>query len=153
MFAEILCKLIIKYKAYYDEKAKASKLKEADYVFVLQPKADHQRSKILFTDFRWMGPSFFEKVLPNNNYLVRKIGTTKTQVLDRMQMGQFSPRQPPPDIRVTPQECKPNPEVSLKHDDLYDRAWECEYENPVFDAENSKAKPPDSPEIPIQCDL
>ena len=34
----------IKYKAYYDKKANASKLKEADYVYVLQPKADHQGS-------------------------------------------------------------------------------------------------------------
>ena len=31
----------IKYKAYYDKKASAAKLKEADYVYVLQPKADH----------------------------------------------------------------------------------------------------------------
>ena len=30
-----------KYKAYYDKKANASKLKEADYVDILQPKADH----------------------------------------------------------------------------------------------------------------
>ena len=39
----------IKYKAYYDKKAKASKRKEADYVYILQPKADHQGSKIPFT--------------------------------------------------------------------------------------------------------
>ena len=31
----------IKYKAFYDEKANASKLKEADLVYILQPKADH----------------------------------------------------------------------------------------------------------------
>ena len=31
----------IKYKAYYDQKANASKLKEADYVYNLQPKAYH----------------------------------------------------------------------------------------------------------------
>ena len=42
----------IKYKAYYDKKANASKLKEADKVYILQPKADHQGSKILFTEFR-----------------------------------------------------------------------------------------------------
>ena len=36
----------IKYKAYYDKKANASKLKEADYVYILQPKADHQRNSI-----------------------------------------------------------------------------------------------------------
>ena len=46
----------IKYKAYYDKKANASKLKEADYVYVLQPKADDQGSKIPFTEFRWIGP-------------------------------------------------------------------------------------------------
>ena len=71
----------IKYKAYYDRKANASKLKKTDYVFTLQPKADHQGSKIPFTDFRWIGPYFIEKVLPNNKYLVRKIGTNKTQIL------------------------------------------------------------------------
>ena len=34
----------IKYKKYYDKKAKASPLKEKDYCFILQPKADHQGS-------------------------------------------------------------------------------------------------------------
>ena len=63
----------IKYKAYYDKKANASKLKEADYVYILQPKADHQGSKIAFTESRWIGPYVIEKVLPNNKYLVRKI--------------------------------------------------------------------------------
>ena len=46
----------IKYKAYYDKKANASKLKEAEYVYVLQPKADNQGNKIPFTEFRWIGP-------------------------------------------------------------------------------------------------
>ena len=82
----------IKYKAYYDKKANASKLKEADYVYILQLKADHQGSKIPLTEFRWVGPYIIEKVLPNNNYLVRKIGTNKTQVLHRMRMRQFTPR-------------------------------------------------------------
>ena len=92
-------------------------------------------------------------MLPNNNYLGRKFGTNKTQVLHRMPMRQFTPRQPPDDIRITPLEWKPNPEVSLKHDDLYARAWECEYEKPIFDAEKNNAQPPNSPEILIQSDL
>ena len=46
----------IKYKAYYEKKANASKLKEIDYVYTLQPKADHQGSEIPLTDFRWIGP-------------------------------------------------------------------------------------------------
>ena len=92
-------------------------------------------------------------MLPNNIYLLRKIGTDKTQVLHRMRMRQFTPRQPPADILVKPQECKPDPEVSFKHDDLYARAWECDYEQPIFDAENHNAAPPNSHEIPLQSDL
>ena len=94
----------IKYKAHYDKKANASKLKEADYVYILQPKADHQGSKIPITEFRRIGPYIIEKVLPNNNYLVRKIDTNKTQVLHRMRMRQFTPRQPQADITVEPQD-------------------------------------------------
>ena len=57
----------IKYKAYYDKKANASKLKEQQYVYNSQPKAYHQGSKIHFTEFRWIGPYNIEKALPNNN--------------------------------------------------------------------------------------
>ena len=94
------------------------------------------------TEFRWIGPYIIENLLPNNNYLVRKDGTKKTQVLHRMRMRQFTPRQPPADIQITPQECKLDPDVRLKHDYLYDRAWECEYEQPIFDAEKNIATPP-----------
>ena len=94
----------IKYKAYYDRKANASKLKRADYVMILQPKADHQRGKIPFTDFRWIGPYFIEKVLPNNNYLVHKVGINRTQILHQMRLRQFTPRQPISDIPVTQHE-------------------------------------------------
>ena len=84
----------IKCKAYYDKKASASKLKQPDYFYILQPKADHQGSKIPSTIFRRIGPDIIEKVLPNNKYLVRKIGTNKTQILHRMRLRQFTPCQP-----------------------------------------------------------
>ena len=142
----------IKYKAYYDKKANASKPKEADYVYILQPKADYQGSKLLFTEFRWIVPYVIEKVLPNNNYLVRKIGTNKTQELHRMRMRQFTPRQPPADIPVKPKEYKSDPEVSPNHDDLYASAWEYDYEQPIFDAENDNAASPNLQEIPLQSD-
>ena len=134
----------IKYEAYCDKKAEASQLKEAEYVYVLQPRAYHQGIKILFTEFRWIGPCIYEKVLPNNNYLVRKIDTNRTQMLQRIRMRQFTAHQPPPDIRITPQKWKPDPEVSLKHDELYARVWECEYEKPIIYAKNDKAMPPNS---------
>ena len=142
----------IKYKAYYDKKANASKLKEADYVYILQPKADHQGSKIPSTEFRWFGPYFIEKVLPNKSYLVRKICTNKTQELHRMRTRQFAPRQPPADIAVKPQEYKTDPEVKLHHDDLYAKAWEYDFEHPIFDDENDKAAPRNLKESPLQSD-
>ena len=147
----------IKYKAYKNTTTKRPTLqnlkKQTTYISILQPKADHQGSKIPFTEFRWMGPYIVEKVLPNNNYLVRKIGTDKTQVLHRMRMRQFTPRQPPADIRVNPHEYKPDPEVIINHDDLHARAWEHHYEQPIFDDGNNGATQPDSYEIPIQSDL
>ena len=86
-------------------------------------------------------------MLPYNNHLLRKIGTNKTKVLHRMRLRQFTRRQSPDDIRVTPQEWKPNPEVSLKHDDLYARDWGCEYEQPFVDAENKMQRHPIYPKF------
>ena len=68
-------------------------------------------------------------------------------------MRQLTPHQPPPDIRITPQEWEPDPEMSLKHDDLHARAWGCEREKPNFDAEINNATPPMSTEISVQFNL
>ena len=133
----------IKYKAYYDKKANAY------YVYRIQPKAEHQVSKFPFIDFRWNGPHTIEKVLPKNIYLVRKIGTNKTQILHRMRLLQFTPRQPIPDIPVTTREWQPGPEIVIKHDDLYARAGECEYDEPKFDSDYNNLVTPSSPEITI----
>ena len=43
--------------------------------------------------------------------------------------------------------------MSLKHDELYARAWECGDEKPFFDDENDNATSPNSPEIPPQSDF
>ena len=142
----------VKDKACYDRKANASTLKKTVYVFILQPKADHQGSKIPFTDFRWIGPYIIEKVLPNNNYLVRKIGTNKTQILHRMRLRQFTPRLPQPDVPVTQCEWQPDPEVVITHDDLYARAWECEYDEPIFDSDHSNLAVPSPPEITVRSE-
>ena len=70
-----------------------------------------------------------------------------------MRMRQFTPHQPPADITVKPQEYKSDPEVSLNHDDLYARAWEYDFEQPIFDAENDNEAPTNSLEIPVQSDF
>ena len=89
--------LYIKYKRYYEKKAKALLLKEKDYCFILTPKADHQGSKIPFRDFRWIGLYLIEKVPPKNNYIVRKLNTNKTQILHRARLRKYNPEKPPED--------------------------------------------------------
>ena len=142
----------IKYKAYYDRKANASEVKQANYVFILQPKADHQGGKNPFTDIRWIGPFIIERVLPNNNYLVRKIGSNRTQILHQLRLRQFTPRQPISDIPVTQREWQPDPEVVITHDDLYARAWECEYDEPIFDSDYNNLATPSPPEVTIRSE-
>ena len=61
-------------------------------------------------------------VFPHNIYLVRKSGTNKMQILHRTRLRQFTPLQPIPDTPVTAREWQPDPEVVIKHDDLYARA-------------------------------
>ena len=119
----------------------------------MQPKADYQGSKIPFTEFGWIGPYIIEKVIPTNNYLLRKIGFNKTQVLHQTRIRQFTPHQPPADIPVKTQENEFDPEVSLNHDDSYARAWEYDYEQPIFDANNDKTAPPNLQETPLQSDF
>ena len=142
----------IKNEAYFDKKGNASKLKQADYFYVLQPKADHQATKIFFTFFRWIGPRIIEKVLSNNNYLVPQIGTNKTQVLHRMRLHQFTPRQLIADIQITPRQWKPEPTVINENDYWYARAWECEYDKPIFDSDYKNLVSPNSLKITVRSD-
>ena len=59
-----------------------------------------------------------------------------------MRLRQFTPRQPIPDIIFIPREWPPDLEVVITHDDLYARAWECEYDEPIFDrGYNNLAEP------------
>ena len=122
----------IKYKRYYDKKAKASLLKEKDYCFILQPKEDHQGSKIPFRDFRWIGPYLVEKVLPNNNYIVRKLNTNKFQTLHRIRLRKFNPGKPPEENYQEAQ-WQIDDNIVVPQEDLYTNAWEAEFGGHLFD--------------------
>ena len=69
-----------------------------------------------------------------------------------MRLRQFTPRQSISDIPITPREWQPNPEVAIKHDDFYARAWECEYDEPIFDSDYNKLATPSSPETTIRSE-
>ena len=68
----------LKYKEYYDRKAKAAPLQQGDYCFILQSLADHQGSKTPFREFRWIGSYVIKNVLPNENYIVQKLNSNQT---------------------------------------------------------------------------
>ena len=121
-----------KYKRYYDKKAKASPLKEKDYCVILQPKADHQVSEIPFRDFRWIGPYIVEKVLPNNNYIVRKLITNKTQILHRIRLRKYNPEKPPEDNYQAAQ-WQIDDNIVVPQYGLYTIAWEAEFGGHLFD--------------------
>ena len=69
-----------------------------------------------------------------------------------MRLRQFTPRQLIPDIPVTPREWQPDPEVVITHDDLYARAWECEYDEPIFDSDYNNLALPSPTESTIRSE-
>ena len=115
----------LKYKEYYDRKAKMAPLKQNEYCFILQPIADHQGSKIPFREYRWTGP--YEKVLPNENYTVRKLNSNKTQILHRIRLRKYEPKTVLQDDRPEGN-LQPDDEIIIPQDDLYVITWETYFE-------------------------
>ena len=122
----------LKYKEYYDRKAKAAQLQEKDYCFVLQPKADNQGSKRPFRDFRRTGPFVVQKILPNNNYIVRRLNTNKTQILHRIRLKKFVPNAPLED-KYNKEKLQPDESIITPQDDLYTISWEADFEYELFE--------------------
>ena len=116
----------LKYKEYYDRKAKAAPSKQNDYCFILQPIADHQGSKIPFREYRWTGPYIVERVLPNENYIVRKLNSNKTQILHRIRLRKYEPHTVLHDIRPEGN-LQPDDEIIIPQDDLYVITWETNF--------------------------
>ena len=129
----------LKYKEYYDRKAQASPLGLGDYCFILQPLVDHQGSKSPFREFRWIGPYVIEKVLPNENYIVRKLNSNKTQILHRIRLRKYTPNAPLQDNRPEGN-LQPDDEIIIPQDDLYIIPWEANFDEfPTSNASKSKS--------------
>ena len=142
----------LKYKAYYDRKAKAAPLETTDYCYILNPKADTQATKIPFREFRWCGPYTVEKVLPNNNYIVRRLGTNKTQLLHRIRLRKFTPQAPLADIFVRETDWQKDDQMTIANDDLYAQSWNTNFGAKPFDDIPSDAihNTEDTEYVPIQ---
>ena len=85
--------------------------------------------------------------------MVRKVGTDKTQVLHRMRLRQSTPGQPILDVKLTPRESRPDPEVIFMHDDWYAKAWECKSEEPILHSGYNNAVTPNSAEVAVRSDV
>ena len=118
----------LKYKEYYDRKAKAAPLEKGDYCYILQLSADHQGSKIPFREFRWIGLYVIEKVLPNENYIVRKLSSDKTQIIHRIRLRKDTPNKELTDVRPEGN-LQADGEIVIPQDDLYTISWETEFDN------------------------
>ena len=116
----------IKFKEFCDRKAKAAPLKQNECCFVLQPKVDHQGSKIPFRDYRWVGPFILQKMLPKENYIVRRLNTNITQILHRIRLKKFVPNLPPVDS-YREERLQPDEEIIIQQDDLYIIMWETDF--------------------------
>ena len=98
----------------------------------MQPKADNQGSKIPFRDYRWSGPYRIEKVLPNDNYTVRRFKTNKTQILHRIRLKKFVPNTPLED-KYSKEKLQPDDEIIIPRNDLYTISWEAHFDYQVFE--------------------
>ena len=93
--------------------------------------ADHQGSKIPFREFRWIGPYAIEKVLPNENYILRKINSNKTQTLHRIQLRKYTPNTILQDNRPE-KYLQADNEFFIPQADLYIVSWETHFDNFIF---------------------
>ena len=128
----------LKYKKYYDRKASAAPLKVNDYCYILNPKADNQSTKFAFQDCIWTGPYIVIKVLSNNNYTIRKIGTRYTQTLHRIRIRPYVPDQRIPDVTVRSNEYLPDPDVKISHNEWYAVSWEMDFGKQIDEQEPLK---------------
>ena len=73
-----------------------------------------------------------EKVLPNNNYIVRKLNTNKTQILHRIRLRNYNPKKFPED-NYQEARWQIDENIAVPQDDLYTLAWEAEFSGYQFD--------------------
>ena len=106
----------LKYKEYYDRKAKATPLKRNYYCLISQPSRS-SRIKNPFREFRWIGPYIVEKVLLNDNYIDRKLNTNKTQFLHKIRLRKYEPNTDLQDVRPDGNLLR-NDEIVIPQDDL-----------------------------------
>ena len=98
----------------------------------MNPKADTQATKVPFREYRRQGPYQVEKMLPNNNYIVRRLGTNKRQLLHRIRLRKFTPQAPLADIFVRETDWQKDNQMPIEHDNLYAQSWNTSFDPNSF---------------------
>ena len=122
-------------------------MQQGDYCFILQPLADHQGSKIPFREIRWIGPYVIEKVLPNDNNIVRKLSSNKTQIIHHIRLRKHTPVTELRDVRLEGN-FQADDEIIVQQDVLYVISWEAEFD----DFPSYSDLPNTSDESPVDSD-
>ena len=123
-------------------------MRKWEYVYLFQPQADHYGSKTPFRDFRCLGTYIAEKGWPKK-HLISKFAIDKTQIFVAWDYDRSSPKKPYPNSKPS-QKWEPGPEVIFKHDELYDRAWEFEYEKRTLYNDQNELNLPNSRGVPTK---
>ena len=123
----------LNYKDYNDGKAKAAPLDKKGYCFILQPKSDSQASKVLFKDYRWIGPVGIQKVLSSDNDTVRRENSNKTQILHRIRLQKVVPNTPIQDNYYSGKKLQPDEDIVIPQDDLYTVSREVDFNYELFE--------------------
>ena len=91
-------------------------------------------------------------MLPNNNYIVRRLGTNKTQLLQRIRLRKLTPQAPLADIFVRETDWQKDDQMPIANNDLYAQSWNTNFGSNPFDdspSENSQ-NTEDTENTPIQ---
>ena len=87
-------------------------------------------SKIPSREYRWVGPFIIQKLLSDENYIVRRLNTNQTQILHRIRLEKFVPNQPL-EQNFRQERLQQDEEIVIPQGDLYTITWETNFGEPL----------------------
>ena len=139
----------IRNKTYYDKKANASKQKKQIMYMSCSRKRIIKRVKFLLQIFVGLVRILLKKYYQKTIIWYAKLAPKRRKCLIICECVSSHAAKHQLTYQSSHKNIKPDPEVCLNHDDSYARAWEYDYEHPIFDAESDNAVPLNSQELPV----
>ena len=141
----------IRYKEYYDQKAKATPLRLHTYCLLLNPRLDNQQQKMNKMQPKWLALYRIEKKMANENYLIRETNTNNTQIVHRMRLRPYNPNHKITDLSdIKKENFQQDPKFPQEylHPQITDRAHAQLFINPedLGKETTPKKEPPTKPD-------